>query len=87
MVFPRGVTAATSRRSYAVCMNNADDPTGSPVIKAIDALQEALQQSPVASLKKGLAKLQAGDYDEVAFKAKLETMIKEQPAIMFSFTT
>ncbi len=30
---------------------------------------------------------QAGDYDEVAVKAKLEAQISDAPAIMYSFTT
>merc|ERR1719424_994824 len=64
----------------------ADDPTGSPFLKAINNLQEAIQNSPAASFKKGLAKMQAGDYDEAAVKAKLNAYIAE-PAVMFSFTT
>ena len=42
--------------------------------------------SPAATFKKGLAKMQAGDYDETAIKAKLDSYISE-PAVMFSFTT
>lgn len=60
--------------------------TGSPFIKAINSLQEALQNSPIAQAKKSLAKMQAGDYDEAAVKAKLDAYIAE-PAVMFSFTT
>ena len=67
-------------------MADDDDVIGSPVIKAINALQEAIQNSPAAQFKKGLAKMQAGDYDEAAVKAKLEAYIAE-PAVMFSFTT
>ena len=63
-----------------------DDPIGSPLIKAINSLQEAFQNSPAANFKAKLAKMQAGDYDEAAIKAKLESYIAE-PAVMFSFTT
>ena len=72
-------------RSAAVRMN--DDPIGSPLIKAINALQETLQQSPIAKFKKDLAKLQAGNYDEAAVQAKLTSLIADEPAVMFSFTT
>ena len=47
---------------------------------------KAFQNSPAATFKKGLAKMQAGDYDETAIKAKLDSYISE-PAVMFSFTT
>ena len=36
--------------------------------------------------RKGLAKLQAGDYDEATIRGQLETLVSE-PAVMFSFTT
>ena len=76
----------TPPRARQVIMMAEDDPTGSPLIKAINALQEAIQQSPAAQFKKGLAKLQAGDYDEASVKAQLSGYIAE-PAVMFSFTT
>ena len=60
----------------------AEDPTGSFGIQMINKLQEAIQQSPAAAFKKGLAKLQAGNYDEVAVRAKLDSLIAE-PAVMF----
>eukprot|EP00965_Chrysotila_dentata_P141860 4688789-Pleurochrysis_carterae.AAC.1 len=50
-------------------------------------MQESLQTSPAAKLKQGLAKLQAGDYDETAVKAQLDSLIKTNACIMFSFTT
>ena len=78
--------SAPSRRHAAVRAMASDDPTGNPVIQAINGLQEALQNSPVAQFKKNLAKLQAGSYDEAATKARLDAYIAE-PAVMFSFTT
>ena len=80
-----GAAAAGAASRTAVRMQ-ADDPIGSPFIKAINSLQEAFQNSPAAEFKKGLAKMQAGDYDEAAVKAKLDAYIQE-PAVMFSFTT
>ena len=77
------VVRAPLRRSHAVMVE--DD--SNPFLAAINGLQEAMQESPVATLKKGFAKLQAGDYDEAAVKAKLEAQISDTPAIMYSFTT
>ena len=79
----RGAPGASLRRSHAVMVE--DD--SNPFLAAINGLQEAMQESPVATLKKGFAKIQAGDYDEAAVKAKLEAQISDTPAIMYSFTT
>ena len=65
----------------------ADDPIGSPFVKAINALQEAIQTSPIAKFKKQMAVMQAGDYDKPAVSAKLESLISDNGAVMFSFTT
>ena len=64
-----------------------EDPTGNPFIQAVNSFQEALQNSPVANFKKEFAKMQAGDYDEVATKAKLDSLISDTPCVMFSFST
>ena len=79
----RGAPGASLRRSHAVMVE--DD--SNPFLAAINGLQEAMQESPVATLKKGFAKLQAGSYEEAAVKAKLEAQISDTPAIMYSFTT
>ena len=79
----RGAPGASLRRSHAVMVE--DD--SNPFLAAINGPQEAMQESPVATLKKGFARLQAGDYDEAAVKAKLEAQISDTPAIMYSFTT
>ena len=50
-------------------------------------LQEAMQNSPVANLKQSLAKMQAGDYDVDAVSARLNGLISDTPAVMFSFST
>ena len=77
------VTQTGTRAAVSMAEN---DPIGSPVIKAINALQEALQNSPAATFKKGLAKMQAGDYDQAAVRSKLDSLMAK-PAVMFSFTT
>ena len=58
-----------------------------PFLGLINGLQEAIQDSPAAKFKKGLAKLQAGDYDQAATKAELSGLIDDNGVIMFSFTT
>ena len=63
---------SVARASVLTC---AEDPTGNPFIQAINGLQEAIQNSPAAKFKKGLAKLQAGDYDEIAMRAQLDGII------------
>lgn len=45
-------------RSGQTAMADLDDVMGNPFYKAINALQEAIQTSPAAKFKKGLAKLQ-----------------------------
>ena len=82
---PAPVSRPVSRSRSAIRMQQ-DDPIGNPFIKAINALQEAVQNSPAAQFKSKLAKMQAGEYDEVATRAKLEQLMSE-PAVMFSFTT
>ena len=81
--FAMGGHVRTMRRSH-IKMQDVD--TDSPVYQAINKLQEFFQNSPAAQFKKNLAKMQAGDYDESAINAKLDSLI-EQPAVMFSFTT
>ena len=83
--FTAGAVAPRVRHQQVRMM--ADDvDLDNPFLKAINGLQEAFQNSPAATFKKGLAKMQAGDYDETAIKAKLDSYISE-PAVMFSFTT
>ena len=81
-----GFVATTAPRHLvgrsAVRMAN-EDPTGSPFIQAINALQEAIQTSPFANFKSKIAKMQAGDYDVASVKAALDGYISE-PVMMFS---
>ena len=77
---------AASRSTRAAVRMSDDVDLNNPFLKAVNGLQEAFQNSPAAQFKQGLAKMQAGDYDEVAVKAKLDGLIGE-PAVMFSFTT
>mmetsp|Transcript_8474 Transcript_8474/g.12834 ORF Transcript_8474/g.12834 Transcript_8474/m.12834 type:complete len:88 (+) Transcript_8474:66-329(+) len=37
--------------------------------------------------KKNLVKSQAGDYDEAAIQTRINTLVKDTPVLMFSFTT
>ena len=86
------VPAASASRGAAarpaVRMSSGDeDPTANPLIQAVNSLQEAMQNSPVANLKQSLAKMQAGDYDVDAVSARLNGLISDTPAVMFSFST
>ena len=71
----------------AVRMSSGEDPTANPLTQAINSLQEAMQNSPVANLKQSLAKMQAGDYDVDAVSARLNGLITDTPVVMFSFST
>lgn len=82
--FSRRLPAAAGASRAAVRM--AEDPLANPFIMAINKLQEAIQESPASKLKKGVAKLQAGNYDKIVIQAELNSLMAE-PAIMFSFTT
>ena len=86
------VPAASASRAAAarpaVRMSSGDeDPTASPLVQAVNSLQEAMRNSPVANLKQSLAKMQAGDYDVDAVSARLNGLISDTPAVMFSFST
>ena len=45
----------------------------------INQISEAVTNSPVNNLKKGIAKAQAGDYDEAAIRAKVESYLNDNP--------
>jgi hypothetical protein len=84
----RFVSSALPRAGRHSVVARADgDPTGSPLIKVVNALQQSLQNSPLAEGKKLFAKLQAGDYDVEETRAKLEQQISTSPCIMYSFST
>ena len=86
------VPAASASRAAAArpavrMSSGGEDPTANPLIQAVNSLQEAMQNSPVANLKQSLAKMQAGDYDVDAVSARLNGLISDTPAVMFSFST
>jgi len=80
-------SSSSIRPRNSIVAKAEGDPTGSPFIKAINALQQGLQNSPLAEGKKLFAKLQAGDYDVEETRAKLEGQISGSPCIMYSFST
>eukprot|EP01025_Chloroclados_australasicus_P035209 TRINITY_DN3591_c1_g1_i1.p2 TRINITY_DN3591_c1_g1~~TRINITY_DN3591_c1_g1_i1.p2 ORF type:complete len:262 (+),score=25.07 TRINITY_DN3591_c1_g1_i1:104-787(+) len=53
----------------------------------INSLTQAIANSPINEYKIKLAKFQAGSYDEVAVKAKVDKYIADNPVTMFSFST
>jgi len=62
-----------------------DDPTKTPVGIIANAIQGAIQNSPIAEGKKLFVKLLAGNYDEAAARAELDRLISSQNVVMFSF--
>ncbi|KAG8465998.1 hypothetical protein KFE25_005568 [Diacronema lutheri] len=74
-------------RSRACAVRMADDPTANPFVQAINAFTVAINESPVSKFKVGLAKLQAGSYDEGATRARVDELIASNAVTMFSFTT
>ena len=50
-----------------------------------NAVQNAIQNSPIAEGKKLVVKMLAGDYDEEAARAELDRLIAADPVVMFSF--
>jgi hypothetical protein len=75
------------RRSPVVQAMAEPDPLANPMLGFINSLREAIQTSPAAKVKAGLAKLQAGDYDVEAVRSELKTRISSTPCLMYSFTT
>lgn len=43
----------------------------------INQISEVVSQSPVNNLKKGIAKFQAGDYDEAGIRAKVDSYLND----------
>eukprot|EP00967_Tisochrysis_lutea_P079021 scaffold107934_cov40-Tisochrysis_lutea.AAC.2 len=65
-------SASVSRRAGALrAMAGNEDPLANPMLGFINSFQEAIQTSPAAKFKAGLAKLQAGEYDVDAAKQLL----------------
>ncbi|KAL0038039.1 hypothetical protein WJX79_010780 [Trebouxia sp. C0005] len=46
----------------------------------------AVTNSPVNNLKKGIARVQAGDYDEAAIRSKVDNYLNANPVVVFSWT-
>ena len=84
---PAATASRVATTRPAVRMSSGEDPTANPLTQAINSLQEAMQNSPVANLKQSLAKMQAGDYDVDAVSARLNSLITDTPVVMFSFST
>ncbi|KAJ1637499.1 thioredoxin-like protein [Pavlovales sp. CCMP2436] len=84
---PLPPVVASSRVGRLAMRMAIDDPLASPLVQAVGVLQEALQKSPIATFKKQLAKLQAGSYDEVQTRSQVDSLIADNPVVVFSFTT
>jgi glutaredoxin 3 len=81
---PRAVPCTRISHSRIVAVKA--EPTF-PGEKLINRISVGVTNSFLNDGKIMLAKAQAGDYDEVAMKAKLEAYIKEDAVVVFSWTT
>ena len=61
-------------------------PTTAARVRVISRSPQPQMLDFLDGLKKGVAKLQAGSYDQEAVKAALERQIKTRPCVMYSFT-
>lgn len=74
-------SSSRSRQNMSFCVRAGESDS------IINRLTVAVQNSPLAKGKQALAKLQAGNYDEVATREKLEGLIRDNPVVMFSFSS
>lgn len=58
----------------------------SPLGQVIGFLAKGLSSGPLNEGKIWFAKMQAGEYDEAAVSAKLQSYISNNPVVMFSFS-
>lgn len=58
----------------------------SPLGQALNFLTSALTSSPINDAKIWLTKVQAGEYDSTVVGQKVDTYIKENAVVMFSFS-
>jgi hypothetical protein len=65
-----------SRKALSIC---AEASSSSPLEGLINGITVFLNNSPINAGKKALAIAQAGDYDVVATKAKLDKLIADNP--------
>jgi glutaredoxin 3 len=83
-VLPTGVIKG---KVAPLAMAGNEDPTKAWFATIADGIQSLLSNSPLNDAKKALVKSLAGDYDEEATKAKLETLVDKNPVLMLSFVT
>jgi len=81
------VTRAEDPKKEDVGGAEADEFLGGAMGKFISGLTEFAANSPINQGKILLAKAQAGDYDEDATRAELQSIIDGSKVVMFSFTT
>ena len=77
-------TARRAPRERAARLSDASLSSARSGLLA-NAVQNAIQNSPIAEGKKLVVKMLAGDYDEAAARAELDRLIASEPVVMFSF--
>mmetsp|Transcript_5435 Transcript_5435/g.16083 ORF Transcript_5435/g.16083 Transcript_5435/m.16083 type:complete len:147 (-) Transcript_5435:142-582(-) len=58
----------------------------SPLGRAVGALAKFASESPLNDGKLWLAKMQAGEYDKGTVRAKVDSLIQDNPVVVFSFS-
>lgn len=69
--------ATRKQNTFRSCRLPASMPRADTFNNMINQLSEVVTNSPVNNLKKGIAKVQAGAYDEAATRAKVDTYLSE----------
>ena len=75
---PLSTRSATRKQNTArSCRRPASMPRADAFNNMINQLSEVVTNSPVNNLKKGIAKVQAGAYDEAATRAKVDAYLSD----------
>lgn len=76
---PTSTKRLTTRNQKATrsCRRSVNVPRADAFNNMINQLSEVVTKSPVNNLKKGIAKVQAGAYDEAATRAKVDAYLSD----------
>lgn len=75
-----------NQKATRSCRRSVNVPRADAFNNMINQLSEVVTNSPVNNLKKGIAKVQAGAYDEAAIRAKVDAYLSDN-AVSCSFVS
>ena len=78
--------AIRKQNTARACRKPTSMPQADAFNNMINQLSEVVTNSPVNNLKKGIAKVQAGAYDEAATRAKVDAYLSDN-AVSYSLNT